>query len=298
VKLNNKALLWQRQYSGAIYSTPVLASGKVVFGTADGYIRGLDLRDGKECWRVKSERPVLAEAIPEGKYVYIGGDQVFYKINAVTGQIIWNYDQIGGPIQGKPALSGKNLVFGAWDTYLYCLDKNSGKLNWKWTNGKSQKLFSPGNIVPAIAAKKVFIVAPDRYFTALDLRTGKEIWRTNRYTVRESMGISPDGKEVYAKLMNDSVIAVSTLSAAFELTWAANAGTGYDHNPCPVESNGKMIAAATKNGLVYAIHPIDRSVRWKFKTGNASVNKLMYQKDGSLWLTTTDGKIISLSYKP
>lgn len=298
VRIKDKTVVWQRQYSGAIYSTPVIASGKVVFGTAGGYIKGLDIRDGKETWSVDAGAPVLSEAYAENKHVYIGGDKVFYKIHAITGEVLWSYNGTGGTIQGKPAVAGKNIVFGAWDTHLYCLDKNSGKLRWKWNNGKSQKLFSPGNIVPAIADDKVFIVAPDRYFTALDLRTGKEIWRTNRYKVRESMGISPDGKEVYAKLMNDSIIAVSALSRTFELSWAVNAGTGYDHNPCPLESNGKLVTGASKNGLVVAINPEEKAIRWKYKTGNASVNKLIYQKDGSLWLTTTDGKIISLLYKP
>ncbi len=298
IRIKNNTKLWEQQFNGSIYSTPVLAAGHLVFGTADGFFKGLDIKTGKEKWSVNIESPVLAEAIAEKNHVYIGGgSKAFYKIDATNGQIVWKYTGITGPVQGKPAIAGKNIIFGAWDTHLYNLNKENGNLLWRWNNGKKQTLFSPGNIVPAISNNKVFIVAPDRFFTALDLKTGKEIWRTGKYKVRESMGISPDGKYVFAKLMNDSVIAVSSTTREFNLQWAANAEIGYDHNPCPIASNNKYLAIATKNGLVVVLDKKTGNILWKYKIGNSSINKLVFQNDGKLWLTSTEGKIISLSYK-
>lgn len=299
VRIKNKTIAWQKQFTGSIYSNPVFTSGIVSFGTADGFVKGLDLKTGQEVWSVNAGRPVLAEALPEKGYIYIGGgDNAFYKIDATSGRVVWSFTGIKGSIQGKPAISGKNVVFGAWDTHFYCLDKQTGTLRWKWNNGKINTLLSPGNIVPAISKNKVFIVAPDRFFTALDINTGTEIWRTGRFKVRESMGVSPDGKYIYAKLMNDSLICISANSGSFAVQWAINAGTGYDHNPCPVESNGEIVAIATKNGLVVAIDEKNRNIHWKYKYGNSSINKMVFQKKGGkLWLTTTDGKIVSLTYK-
>jgi hypothetical protein len=151
-----------------------------------------------------------------------------------SGKVIWKFDGISGLIQGQPALSEKNVVFGAWDRHLYCLDKKTGELVWKWNNGKPHQLYSPGNIAPVIANGKVFIVAPDRCMTAIDLVSGKQIWRDCSHQVRESMGISPDKKQVYAKLMNDSVISVSTVGDQFHLNWVIDAGFGYEHIPCPL----------------------------------------------------------------
>jgi outer membrane protein assembly factor BamB/predicted phosphodiesterase len=297
-RIKDNTKLWERQFKGSIYSTPVLASNNIIFGTADGFIKGLDLKTGKEKWSVNTESPVLAEAIVENNHIYIGGgSKAFYKIDATTGNIVWKFTGLTGLVQGKPAISGNNIIFGAWDTHLYCLSKETGNLQWKWDNGKKQTLLSPGNIVPAISNNKVFIVAPERFFTALDLKTGKEIWRTGKYRVRESMGISPDGKYVFAKLMNDSVIAVPATSKDFKLQWAANAGIGYDHNPCPIASNKKFMAIATKNGLLVVLDKKTGNILWKHKIGNSSINKLVFQKNGKLWLTSTEGKIISLSYK-
>lgn len=296
IRTCNKEIAWQKQFQGAIYSTPVVAAGMAVFGTSDGYIRGIDIRSGREKWLVYVQRPVLADGMAEKKHVYIGGgDKAFYKIDARTGEIIWRFDGIKGTVQGIPAISGNCIVFGAWDIHLYCLNKKTGQLLWKWNNGKNQPLLSPGNIAPAISDNKVFIVAPDRFFTALHLKTGKEIWRTNKHRVRESMGMSSDGKLVYAKLMNDSIIAVNTTGDSFELNWAVNAGTGYDHNPCPVAENGKLVAGATKNGLIVAIDSKTQAILWKYKTGNSLVNKLVFNGE-TLWYTTSDGKIVSLTH--
>jgi outer membrane protein assembly factor BamB/predicted phosphohydrolase len=283
---------WKAKYQGPIFSTPQIIGNTVVFGTASGELTGIDARNGKTLWLHKFGRPVLAEGIVEGNYIYIGcADSAFVKTEAKTGKIIWKYTGIKGTVQGKPALHDKYVVFGAWDTHLYCLDKASGQLVWKWNNGRSQKLFSPGNIVPAISHGKVFLVAPDRFMTALDLKTGKEIWRTNQFTVRESMGMSQDGKSIYAKLMTDTVIAVSALADTFELQWAINAGFGYEHSPCPVAQTDQSVVVTTKNGLVVVLDEQEKKVRWVHKAGNSSANKITISNDKKLWVTFINGFI-------
>jgi outer membrane protein assembly factor BamB len=295
ISTRSQKILWQTQIKGPIYSSPVASDGVIVLGTVDGNVIGLDAFKGKQMWAVKTGRPVLAEGIVEDGFVYIGGgDQYFYKINIQTGKIIWQFTGVDGLIQGKPAVSGSSVVFGAWDRHLYCLDKNTGSLRWKWNNGKPQKLYSPGNVCPVCSGDKVFIVAPDRYMTAIDIVTGKEIWRTNRHQVRESMGASPDGSLVYAKLMNDTVIAVSTLDNFPKTVWAVNAGFGYEHNPCPLIATNELVIAATRNGMLVAIDPQTRSVVWKYKAGNSSVNKVVVDKNQTFWFALMEGKILGI----
>jgi hypothetical protein len=197
-------------------------------------------------------------------------------------------------IQGQPALSDKQVVFGAWDRHLYCLDKTTGQLLWKWDNGKPQLLFSPGNICPTIANGKVFIVAPDRCMTAIDLVSGKQVWRDCTHTVRESMGISPDKCQVYAKLMNDSVISVSTLTEKFKLNWSINAGFGYEHNPCSILAMENQVFIGTREGVIISINPIEQKINWKYKVGNSAVNKLASDGKNLIYVSLLEGIIISL----
>jgi outer membrane protein assembly factor BamB len=113
--------------------------------------------------------------------------------------------------------------------------------------------------------------------------------------VRESIGISPEGSEVYAKLMNDSVIAVSATSNLPETLWAVNAGFGYEHNPCPVLATKESVIVATRNGLLIAIDPITRNILWKYKAGNSSVNKVIVDNNKSFWFTLMEGKIMGIN---
>jgi outer membrane protein assembly factor BamB len=295
ISTNSQRIIWQREIQGPVYSTPVTLNGIVVLGTVDGKIIGLDALNGKQLWEVKTGRPVLAEGIVADGFVYIGGgDRNFYKIDVRSGKIIWQFSGVEGLIQGKPAISGNSVIFGAWDRYLYCIDKNTGSLRWKWNNGKPQVLFSPGNIFPVCSGDRVFIVAPDRYMTAIDIASGKEIWRTSRHQVRESMGGSPDGSLIFAKLMNDTVIAVSASENFPKTIWAVNAGFGYEHNPCPLLATNELVIAATRNGILVAIDPKTRSIVWKYKAGNSSVNKVVVDSHQTFWFTLMEGKIMGI----
>ena len=181
--------------------------------------------------------------------------------------------------------------------FVYCLDKTTGQLLWKWNNGKPHLLYSPGNITPAIANGKVFLVAPDRCMTTIDLITGKQIWRDCTHQVRESMGISPDKTQIYAKLMNDSVISVSTLNNEFKLNWSINAGFGYEHNPCTILSKENQVFIGTREGLIISINPSEQRINWKYKAGSSAVNKLVSGGKNMIYVSLSEGKVISLKKK-
>ena len=93
---------------------------------------------------------------------------------------------VNGPITSTPIIAENKILFAAWDSYLYALDRINGKLLWKWNNGTSIRNFSPAACTPVVHNSEVYIVAPDRYITAIDLHTGLTLWRNNDATVRES----------------------------------------------------------------------------------------------------------------
>jgi outer membrane protein assembly factor BamB/predicted MPP superfamily phosphohydrolase len=285
---------WRNQYHGSIYCTPVYGKGIVAFSTVDGALHGLDIRTGKEKWNLSTGQPGISDGLVNEDALYIGSGSKFFKLRITDGKLLWKNTSAEGQLQASPTLSpaGDKIIFGAWDRRLYCLNASNGQLVWHWDNGKQQKLYSPGNVVPAIANGKVFIVAPDRYMTAIDLATGQTIWRNNSRHVRESMGISTDGRQVYAKLMNDSIIAVSTVSDSFHLNWEANAAFGYEHNPCPIiESNG-IVYAGTKNGVFVAVDALTGRILLEHKAGNSSINRISAGKNGNIWISLIEGSIM------
>jgi outer membrane protein assembly factor BamB len=128
--------------------------------------------------------------------------------------------------------------------------------------------------------------------TAIDLATGKTLWRNNSRHVRESMGISADGRQVYAKLMNDTIIAVSTAADSLHINWAANAAFGYEHNPCPMTESNGIVYAGTKNGIFVATDAASGRVLLEHKAGNSSINGIVPDKEGNIWISLIEGRIM------
>lgn len=284
---------WKFQTKGPIYSSPDTSAGRFVFGSADGSIYCLS--NGKKQWQVTTGAPVLGAPLIEKTTVYIGGsDHRFAAYDLITGKEIWSFNQVKGPITSKGVIDGDVVVFGAWDTYLYALNKHTGSLLWKWSNGSSVVNYSPAACIPVIQNNVVYVVAPDRYLSAIDLNSGKTLWRTNQSTVRESIGLSEDGKYLYGKTMQDTIVAYHTNSQEPKLAWKESAGFGYEHVPSMlVEKEGKLFFG-TKNGIVYCMDPERRTINWAYKIDNSMVNTVRVLNGKEIIASTMDGKVVFL----
>ncbi len=285
---------WTFKTGGSIYSSPAAWQNKIVFGSTDGYIYCLDEK-GKEAWKLKTEAAVLGCPVIENNMVYIGGsDHHFRAIGLGTGKELWNFDGLNGPVVSVAVINKNDIIFGAWDTYLYSLNKNTGKLNWKWNNGSSVRNYSPAACIPVIKDDIIYIVAPDRYLTAIDAVTGQTLWRTNESTVRESIGISVDGKYVYGKTMNDTLVAFATGREAQKAAWKLHTGYGYEHSPSMLTEKDGNIFFGTRNGVVYAVDKDQKKIDWAYKIDNSMVNTLNVIDKKNIIASTMDGKVILL----
>ena len=285
--------LWSFQTGATVYSTPIISGSRVVFGSSDSKIYCLDIRTGKVLWDVKTGAPVVAVPAIDGGVVYIGGSNgKFRAIDLESGRVKWEFNGVGAFVETKPLLYRGKVIFGAWDTYLYALNATDGSLAWKWSNGSKTLNLSPAACWPVASKGKIFIVAPDRFMTAIDADSGKQVWRSNRFMVREMIGVSEDGERVYARCMTDTVVAFSPSAPSQELEWATNCGYGYDIDPSmPVEKDG-VVFFGTKNGLVYALDGKSGEVRWTHKVGVTTVNTLAPLDARHVVATDLDGKVM------
>jgi outer membrane protein assembly factor BamB len=306
--LRNGKQKWSYKTGGSVFSSPSVQQNKIVFGSADGYVYCLNDR-GKEQWKLKTGAAVLGSPLlnsekiisghkggeSEETTVYIGGsDHIFRAIDLQTGNEKWDFAGLNGPVVSTPAIYGNDIIFGAWDTYLYSLNKNTGKLNWKWSNGSSVRNYSPAACTPLIKDDVVYIAAPDRYLTAIDAVTGKTLWRTNESTVRESIGISQDGRFIYGKTMNDTLAVYETGREIRPAAWKLNAGYGYEHSPSALIEKDGTIFFGTRNGVVYAVDADGKKVSWTYKIDNSMVNTLRVIDKKNIIASTMDGKVILL----
>ena len=289
-KLTNK-VKWQYHTDASLFSRPAVSSDVVIVPTADKRLLWFEKKSGKLLFQYEAAGPYVADGIVIGNTLYQGGYKTFQAWDVPSMKLIWSNDSISNYCQASPTMKNNLIAFGAWDTYLRLLDANTGNLNWKWNNGKNANMLGPGNCVPVMTNDKVIIVAPDRYMTALDISTGKQLWRNNDFKYRESLGVSEDGKTVYAKTMDGEIVAVSAESDDFSLLWKVDTGLGYEHAPCIVLEKDGIIYVGSRRGIMVAIDAQTHNVLFSYRLGNSEFNGWEVDCNGNVYTSLIEGSV-------
>ncbi|MDE5595666.1 MAG: PQQ-binding-like beta-propeller repeat protein [Muribaculaceae bacterium] len=300
VDKNDGTIKWSIETGYPIFArATVLNSGYIALPCSEGIIV-LNPEDGSQkTFYPTKQGPYVADGAVD-KDIYIQG--AYMRIEGrdpADGSLKWSFDSIANYCQAAPVIDGYEVIFGAWDTKLRCLDAKTGKLIWEWSNGRPNNLFSPGNVVPVVTPERVLIVAPDRYMTAIDRKTGKTIWRDNSHRYRESLGQSTDGSRAYAKTMDGHLVAVDTRSDSFNQLWDVDLGIGYDHAPCIIAEVDGIIYSGSRRGIVCAVDAENHNLLWSMKIGNGEINGIDIDPTTGLpWVSLIDGTIFKITKKP
>lgn len=214
-----------------------------------------------------------------------------------AGRLVWQYDQVKDYIETKPLATASSVVFGAWDNTLYALDRKTGREQWQWHTQKTHSHYSPAAVWPVTSHGMVFIADPERALTAVDLATGAQLWRTKQSMVRETVGLSADGRRIYSKTMQDSLVCYSAEERVPRELWACNVGFGYEHAPSmPVEKDG-VVYGSTKEGMVFAVEAFTGRLLWRHHVGNSLISTVVPLSGRRVLFTSTDGTVGLLSVK-
>lgn len=122
-------------------SSPVVAEGRVIFGSGDGQVRALD---------------------------------------AASGRLQWAF-QAADVVHASPAVADGLVVVGDWASRLYALDLQTGAERWRFQAGVDPLMANQQGFQssPAIADGRVYVGCRDAHCYALDLATGREAWKVN-----------------------------------------------------------------------------------------------------------------------
>jgi outer membrane protein assembly factor BamB len=296
---NTGKLIWSYSTGGKIYSTPFVSGNYVVAGSSDKYIYCLAATTGKLIWKTAAEKAVVASPVIKDNVVYIGAsDGHFRALHLGTGKLIWDFDQVKGFVVTKPLIYQDKIYFGCWANDFYALELSTGKQVWKWSNGSSNRMFSPAACYPVAANNRVFIVAPDQYMTSLDATTGKVVWRERmpHNRVRESMGLSADSTLVYAKTMDGQLLGISTNADTMQVAWRSSLQLPYELCPSAIVEDRGVVYVPTHSGIVYAIDRKSGGTLWKYKVSNCLMNSILPFQN-IVYVSTMDGKVSCLQSK-
>ena len=289
--------IWTYETKGAIFSSPVIMGNKVIFGSADWNIYCLDLAKGSVIWIAPTGGPVLGSPLIVKESLFIGSsDHSFRKYDPANGALLWKYGELKGPVVSTAVVYDDKVIFGAWDLNLYALNFYTGDIVWKWNNGSTVRNYSPASCIPVVQDGVVYVVAPDRYISAIDAVSGQTLWRNNDATVRESIGQSEDGKWIYGKTMQDTIVGYHASRQKQDASWKMKVGFGYEHVPSMLIEKNKQLFFGTRSGVVYSVEPLGNKIRWAYKIDNSMVNTVRVVNGSSLVAATMDGKVVLLEY--
>lgn len=293
-------LKWEYKTESMLFARPAVADEVVVLPTGDKRLIWLDKKSGKVLTEVAARGPYVADGVVADGVLYQGGFKTFQAWDVKSMKLLWEFNDINNYCQAEPFVGKDDIIFGAWDTNLRSLDRHSGKLNWSWNNGKTANLYSPGNVVPAVTNDRVVIVAPDRYSTALDRATGRQLWRhhDNAVKVRESLGLSEDGKRAYAKTMDGTIVAIDTQSDDYHQLWTTDCHLGYEHAPCIVLEKGGYVYAGSRRGMLAVLEASTGELVFTYKMGCSEVNGFEVDPvTGDIYCSLIEGTIWRISNK-
>ena len=160
-------------------SSPVVAQGRVFFGSGDGSVYALDVASGELRWKFQTGDVVHASPAFDSSTLYFGSfDSYFYAVDAGSGKEKWRFhggedavmhNQVG--FQSSPAVVDGVVYTGCRDSNVYALDAATGQERWRFNNKMSWV-----NSTPAVAkGKVVFATSDSTLFHIVEAATGKPV---------------------------------------------------------------------------------------------------------------------------
>lgn len=304
VSLRDGSRLWSRPFPGKIFSTPAVQGRYLVFGCTDGFIYAVDAYSGDTIWAFEAAHSVLGSPVISDGKVFVGAsDGCFRAIDLLTGALIWCYDEVEGFVECRAYVDDSQVVFGSWENRLYSLDSKTGDLQWIWRCDKPTRMYSPAAVWPVKSEGRIFIAVPDRRVYALDASTGRQLFWVDGG--REAIGLSADGKRVYAKTMFHKSYAFEAgvdVPVSGELSfdnqlWRVENHSGYEIGPTPIVELSGMVITPTDKGNIFALDASDGSLLWYHKLSLALVNPVDVWEDAGrnyILASTMDGVIALL----
>jgi len=254
--VNEANLVWQYTTGGSVRSSPAVADNKLFIGSHDHKI---------------------------------------YALDALSGQLIWEYPVgASGIVESSPVVADGMVILGAYDGILRALDKDNGGYIW----GKSLgDIFSS----PVIADGLVFVGTLSGKMYALYANTGDIKWEKSFAEQIFSSPAVADGKVFFGSGSYPSAGKLYCL-----LTDSGDSCPGWSGPFSPVPSGAVVSSPAVadgkvffgcNNGWVYALDQDNGSLIWSFETGGL-VSSSPAIADGLVFVSSKDGNLYAFDADP
>jgi len=148
---------WRKRFDSPILTSPTLNQGNLFVPFLNGFVRCFDVNNGKMLWETQLPQPITGHlTFADGK-LFIPASQSLFALNE-KGEIIWQR-KLGGNLESRPLIKGKNLYIGAWDKNLYAINIENGEIIWQKEQARS-RYYSPATCSPILWGNKLILTQP------------------------------------------------------------------------------------------------------------------------------------------
>lgn len=181
---SNGRIRWSRDLPSRCESSPLLADGKLFFGTENGTVYALNARTGGVVWTYHAAGAVKASPSLSNGVLYFGdyaGD--LQAVRESDGRRLWVSDSDGallgsGQFYSTAAVVYGRVFLGNTDGRIYAYDAATGKLDWAVQTG-AYVYSSPAVANAPGLGPTIYMGSYNGTFYALSARSGHIDWEYN-----------------------------------------------------------------------------------------------------------------------
>lgn len=233
---------------------------------ASGILFGLDLKTGKELWRLKEPADgydpafygiIYGNFIDKICYLY-STENSLYAVDLTDGKFIWEFKMKGNGIEGGIFYEKEGFIYSSDNEgYFYKIDTKTGKEVWavKCDASVIKIENSPKDI-----EKILYLFDSEKTVSALDDEKGTVIWKYKGdkiFTAPRLNHVSDNLIYVYSE---DSITVLARETG--KILWKNECKKSY---PVYFNLSDILYCVSDKRGL-YAIEPKNGKVKWSLKT--------------------------------
>ncbi|WP_435624365.1 PQQ-binding-like beta-propeller repeat protein [Flagellimonas sp.] len=301
VSYGQKKMLWKFETADRIYSTPVVESTMIFFGSGDGHLYALELETGKLLWKYKTEGKVHSSPYLDAKNIFFSStDGSLYCLNKADGTLRWKFKSEGEKQYGlwdyylsSPQVNENIVYWGSGDKHVYAIDVRYGQLIWKY---KTDDVVHADSVV---YKESVYIGSFDGHLYKLNKYNGALIWKFKtigaRYFPKGEIqrGVSIHNDLVYFGSRDYNLYVVDTKTGTG--VWNYRQPRGWIISTPKI--HGEHVYFGSSDGHMFYCYNINTSLKeWEVPTNMRIYSKASSYKDEIIF-SSFDGKITSVNHK-
>ena len=248
---------WTFTTGGHVYSSPVVASGRLYIGSTDHNLYALDPTTGALLWTATTGDMIqCSPAVANGRVYVNSYDGYLYAFNATTGKQLWKSPKLVDADSSPTVANGIVYVGGYNVQGIFAFNAKTGAQVW------SQPVDSVVEASPAISQGVLYVASNKGTLYSFDAATGTPLW--DAPFVNQAIYSSP--------IVSNGLVYVG--SGADSQLWAfytQDGGspwrgvTGATVNATAAAANG-LVYESSYDGKLYAFNPINGTAVWTFAT--------------------------------